>query len=106
MNRAKTIYLVLLKAWVFSCGFSLVGFVLAAEKDVLVLRSVIKGNQEQPNVLSIVPWQDAAGPDSLYMPLHTLVNDVYAPLDRNEFRRHLKYIDDRGVKTAKPDPNS
>ena len=64
---------------------------MAEEEAVVVLRSTVKGNQEQPKVLYIVPWQQPEGPDSLYQPLESLVNDVFNPVERVEFTRELRY---------------
>lgn len=61
-----------------------------AESNV-VLHSTITGNQEQPKVLYIVPWQPPAGVDRLQQPVQSLLDDVFAPVDRAEFRRELQY---------------
>lgn len=57
------------------------------------LHSTITGNQEQPKVLYIVPWQGPAGVDQLNQGLQPIVSDVFAPVDRREFQRELKYRD-------------
>jgi hypothetical protein len=57
----------------------------------VVLHSTITGNQEQPKVLYIVPWQPPGGVDQLQQPVQSLLNDVFAPVDRAEFQRELKY---------------
>jgi hypothetical protein len=62
----------------------------APEANV-VLHSTITGNQEQPKVLYIVPWQPPGGVDQLQQPVQSLLNDVFAPVDRAEFQRELKY---------------
>jgi hypothetical protein len=61
-----------------------------AEANV-TLHSTITGNQEQPKVLYIVPWQPPGGVDQLQQPVQSLLGDVFAPTDRAEFRRELKY---------------
>lgn len=66
------------------------GTALAQEARV-VLRSTVTGNQEQPKVLYIVPWQQADMPEFIYRPMQSLVDGVYEPLDRNEFLRELDY---------------
>lgn len=55
------------------------------------LHSTITGNQEQPKVLYIVPWQGPGGADQLDGGLQPIVSDVFAPIDRREFQRELKY---------------
>lgn len=62
-----------------------------AQEAVITLRSTVVGNQEQPKVLYIVPWQQPGGPEDLYRPLQSLVSDVFEPVDREEFRRELRY---------------
>lgn len=57
----------------------------------VVLHSTITGNQEQPKVLYIVPWQGPGNADALNRPLQPMLSDVFAPVDRAEFRRELKY---------------
>lgn len=57
----------------------------------VTLHSTITGNQEQPKVLYIVPWQPPGGVDQLQQPVQSLLGDVFAPTDRAEFRRELKY---------------
>lgn len=61
-----------------------------AEASVM-LHSTITGNQEQPKVLYIVPWQGPGGADQLNTGLQPIVSDVFAPIDRREFQRELKY---------------
>lgn len=59
----------------------------------MTLHSTITGNQEQPKVLYIVPWQGPRGADDLNTGLQPIVSDVFAPVDRREFQRELKYRD-------------
>lgn len=75
-----------------------IGFALAvvsaysyAEKPVLELESTIKGNQEQPKVLYIVPWQAQQPPELAYRPLQTMVNESFELIDRDEFRREIEF---------------
>ncbi|HEY3699496.1 MAG TPA: hypothetical protein VGK97_09205 [Spongiibacteraceae bacterium] len=66
----------------------------------VVLHSTITGNQEQPKVLYIVPWQPPGNADNLKQPMQPLLNDVFAPVDRTEFQRELKYREEG--QAAKP----
>ena len=68
----------------------LAGQTLAQEARV-VLRSTVIGNQEQPKVLYIVPWQQAETPELIYQPLQSLVDGVFEEIDRQEFLRELSY---------------
>jgi hypothetical protein len=63
----------------------------AAQEALVVLRSTVTGNQEQPKVLTIVPWQRPDGPSLLYQPVESLVGEVFAPIDREEFLREIQY---------------
>jgi hypothetical protein len=66
----------------------------------VTLHSTITGNQEQPKVLHIVPWQPPGGVDQLQQPVQSLLGDVFAPTDRAEFRRELKYRAEAATATA------
>lgn len=57
---------------------------------VLELGSRVTGNQEQPRVLYILPWQAPDGPESLYQDVAHNINDLYAPVKRESFQRELE----------------
>ena len=57
-------------------------------------RTEITGNQELPKVLYIVPWQKSDPGDLMGKPVNTLLDEVLAPLDREEFLRQVDYYDD------------
>ena len=57
-------------------------------------RTEITGNQELPKVLYIVPWQKSDPGDLMGRPVNTLLDDVLAPIDREEFVRQVGYYDD------------
>ena len=57
-------------------------------------RTEITGNQELPKVLYIVPWQKSDPGDLMGKPVNTLLDEVLAPLDRDEFTRQVEYYDD------------
>jgi hypothetical protein len=54
-------------------------------------RTEITGNQELPKVLYIVPWQKADHGDLSGRPVNTLLDEVLAPVDREEFIRTVDY---------------
>lgn len=62
-----------------------------AQEAQVILRSTVTGNQEQPRVLYIVPWQQADSPELIYQPLQSLVDGVFEEVDRQEFLRELRY---------------
>lgn len=57
-------------------------------------RTEITGNQELPKVLYIVPWQKADPGDLTGRPVNTLLDEVLAPLNRDEFVRQVDYYQD------------
>ncbi len=57
-------------------------------------RTEITGNQELPKVLYIVPWQKAQHGDLSGRPVNTLIDEVLAPVDREEFIRTVDYYDE------------
>lgn len=64
----------------------------AQAEDRLDLQgTAIIGNQELPKVLYIVPWKKASLPDLGAPPLQSLISDALSPLERDEFRRQVRY---------------
>ena len=57
-------------------------------------RTEITGNQELPKVMYIVPWKKANPGDLMGKPINTLLDEVLAPIDREEFLRQVDYYDD------------
>ena len=57
-------------------------------------RTEITGNQELPTVMYIVPWKKSDPGDLMGKPVNTLLDEVLAPLDREEFIRQVDYYDD------------
>jgi len=56
--------------------------------------TAITGNRELPKVMSIVPWKDAEPPNGPDRPMNSLVDEILAPLDRDEFQREVTYFRD------------
>lgn len=88
------------------CSLCIAAGANAAEsgEPSVILHSTITGNQEQPKVLYIVPWQPPGGVDGLQQPVQSLLGDVFAPIDRGEFRRELKYRAAAREEPAQPAP--
>lgn len=77
-------------------GLSLLALLLPATamaQQILTIESTITGSQEQPRVISIVPWHTVNEPEYIGEDLNVeLVVDVFKPLDRDAFNRELNYI--------------
>lgn len=54
--------------------------------------TAIRGNQELPKVMYIVPWKDAAMAELAGRPVNSLVEEVLAPVDREVFQRQTRYF--------------
>lgn len=61
--------------------------------------TAITGNRELPKVMVIVPWKKSELGDLTGMPANSLLNEVLEPVDREVFRRELRYFE---VLQAKP----
>ena len=62
-----------------------------AQKPMVTLRATVTGNQEQPRVMYILPWQPPEGREYEYTPTQALADDLFRRLDRGEFVRELEY---------------
>ena len=79
----------------------------ASEKAVDRLQldaTAITGNRELPKVMSIVPWKAAEPPGGPDRPMGSLIDELLAPLDRDEFRREINYYRDLASPTASVSP--
>lgn len=54
-------------------------------------RTQIIGNRELPKVTYIVPWKKPLPGDLAGRPATSLLDEVMAPVDRDVFRRQLRY---------------
>ena len=68
-------------------------------EGVITLRSTVKGNQEQPKVMYVLPWQSADSVQVEYQPDSQWLGEVFEPVDRDEFIRELHYREVIGVKS-------
>jgi hypothetical protein len=55
--------------------------------------TAITGNRELPKVMVIVPWKKADLGDLSGRPANSLLNEVLEPVDREVFRRELRYFE-------------
>ena len=64
-----------------------------ANENLELEGATITGSSELPKALHIVPWK-ATLPDELVgRPMHSLVDEVLAPVDRDVFMRELDYYE-------------
>jgi hypothetical protein len=76
-----------------SLGSLVLAEALAQESPVVIkLEDTIRGDQEQPKVLSIVPWQTPSVKPPLPSPILERINLKFAPLERAEFSRELQQL--------------
>lgn len=54
-------------------------------------RTQIIGNRELPKVLYIVPWRKPVPGELSPRPLDSVLDEALAPLDRDVFRRQIRY---------------
>lgn len=83
-----------LKAVLPGFALALLGLHASAQER---LESTITGNQEQPQVLYIVPWQTPDSPTLKYDVVQSQSAKVYEHLDRSELKREIawqKPVDD------------
>lgn len=72
-------------------GALLPGAALMAEERLEMQGTEIRGNNELPQVLYIVPWQSPQLPDLRQPPLTNMINEALAPVERGEFQRRIRY---------------
>jgi len=65
----------------------------AASDRVDLDATTVTGNQELPKVMYIVPWKKSDIGDLAGKPMNSLLDEVLAPVDRDVFRREVKYYD-------------
>ena len=65
----------------------------AQEPAVIKLEQTIRGNQEQPKVVTIVPWQSPKAKQALPSPIVERINKKFVPLQRDELKRQIQMLD-------------
>lgn len=63
----------------------------AAQDRADIDRTQIIGNRELPKVLYIVPWKKPLPGELSGRPVKGVLDEVLAPIDRDVFRRQLRY---------------
>lgn len=64
-------------------------------QEVITIESTVTGSQEQPKVLSIVPWRQVEDPEYFGGEIVGLgqLTDVFEPISRESFNRERRYIE-------------
>lgn len=74
------------------CCLLLPPLVRAQQETVEMEGTSIIGNRELPKVLYIVPWKKPAPGELVAQPIKSIYESAMVPLDRDVFRRQLKYF--------------
>ena len=80
-----------LTAWMLIAAGLLVCATAFAQDKAEIDRTQIIGNRELPKVLIIVPWKKPLPGDLSGRPLVSVLDEALAPVDRDVFRRELRY---------------
>jgi len=62
-----------------------------AEDRAAIDKTQIIGNKELPKVLYIVPWKKPPPGELSSRPLESVLDEALAPVDREVFRRQVRY---------------
>ena len=65
-------------------------------------RTQIIGNRELPKVLYIVPWKKPIPGEVSGKPLESVLDEALAPVDRDVFRRQVRYDQQMQVQARAP----
>jgi hypothetical protein len=78
--------------WMLALALALAAVTAARADDRADLeRTRIVGNRELPKVLYIVPWKKPQPGELTGRPLQSILDESMAPLDRDVFRRQVRY---------------
>ncbi len=80
-----------LRCFVVIALTTIVGTGAFAQDKADIDRTQIIGNRELPKVLYIVPWKKPLPGDLSGRPLVSVLDEAMAPVDRDVFRRQVKY---------------
>lgn len=68
---------------------------------VMQLQETIRGNQEQPKVLTIVPWQSPKTKQALPSPIIERINKTFVPLHRDELKLQIHILTNKNIPQQK-----
>ncbi|MBB3169755.1 hypothetical protein [Simiduia aestuariiviva] len=87
--------------WLPILLLAICGSDFAFAQDV-TLGTTVTGNQEQPKVLYIIPWQNAQRSDTLQGNMDSALSDVFKLVDRTELQREIDAIETLLPNTKSP----
>lgn len=102
----KSMFIKNLSMMCFLCTLSLLSVNVSAQQnslDELDLSTTIEGNRESPKVLYIIPWAPPQGPGDIdpFSPHNgNMARRIYAPIERLEQQRLLRYYDSTSLKES------
>ena len=80
-----------IKQSIFMLVSLILSLALHAEDRVELEGMSIIGNKELPKMLYIVPWKNSELPDMNTPPIESLIDEALAPVDRDNFKRKIRY---------------
>ena len=69
----------------------------AQQPEIIKLEQTIRGNQEQPKVLTIVPWQSPKTKKALPSPIVERINKKFVPLQREVLKRQIHILENKNT---------
>ena len=69
----------------------------AQQPAVIKLQETFRGNQEQPKVLTIVPWQSPKTKQALPSPIVERINKQFMPLQRDELKLQIEMLEIKNI---------
>jgi hypothetical protein len=91
----------MLRATMAAAGALIAGTVAAQDRADMD-RTQIIGNRELPKVLYIVPWKKPLPGELSGRPLDSVLDEALAPVDRDVFRRQVRYDAQIQARSEKP----
>lgn len=84
---------------------TLVAVTAQAQEADVTLHSTVTGSREQPRVLYIVPWQQPAAAELNYTLDNRIGEELFTPIDRDEFVRELRYREQLATQASHAAPD-
>lgn len=86
------------------CAAALIAPAAFAQDRADIDRTQIIGSRELPKVLYIVPWKKPQAGDLAGKPMQSVLDEALAPIDRDVFKRQLRYESQLNTSNATPAP--